>query len=217
MAVVACVATCGLLISRTPQHLKCKRPPLKCRVLHVQAVRRRLADVAPHLGQLDTVQHPLWLNGEYFKVRLPLCALYCLCLSPRPPITPPRPALLSLQAIYIPAEYQVVTQLSPMCCGDCCGGGMTHRVYLLCRRLQRARGSRQRRTGRPSPRPSTTTTRRTPSAAPPPPWPSAPWPRPTPHTPRNEGGPEVRRAHGVPAARPSIAPARQWHTLTRSR
>jgi len=34
-----------------------------------QAVRARLADVAPHLGQLDTVQPPLWLNGEYFKVR----------------------------------------------------------------------------------------------------------------------------------------------------
>ncbi len=43
--------------------------PLKCHVSDKQAVRRRLADVAPHLGQLDTVQHPLWLNGEYFKVQ----------------------------------------------------------------------------------------------------------------------------------------------------
>jgi NADH dehydrogenase (ubiquinone) Fe-S protein 1 len=33
----------------------------------LEAVRGRLADVAPHLGQHDTVQHPLWLNGEYFK------------------------------------------------------------------------------------------------------------------------------------------------------
>ena len=36
----------------------------------LEGVRSRLADVAPHLGQLDTVQPPLWLNGEYFKVRL---------------------------------------------------------------------------------------------------------------------------------------------------
>ncbi len=33
-----------------------------------QAVRERLADVAPHLGQLDAVQPPIWLNGQYFKV-----------------------------------------------------------------------------------------------------------------------------------------------------
>ena len=33
------------------------------------AVRARLADVAPHFGASDTVQLPMWLNGEYFKVR----------------------------------------------------------------------------------------------------------------------------------------------------
>lgn len=33
-------------------------------------VRARLVDVAPHLGHLDAVEHPLWLNGEYFKVDL---------------------------------------------------------------------------------------------------------------------------------------------------
>lgn len=32
-------------------------------------LRRRLADVAPHFGATDTVQLPMWLNGEYFKVR----------------------------------------------------------------------------------------------------------------------------------------------------
>ena len=33
------------------------------------AVRARLAGVAPHFGASDTVQLPMWLNGEYFKVR----------------------------------------------------------------------------------------------------------------------------------------------------
>jgi NADH dehydrogenase (ubiquinone) Fe-S protein 1 len=31
-------------------------------------VRRRLADVAPHLARRDALEPPLWLNGEYFKV-----------------------------------------------------------------------------------------------------------------------------------------------------
>jgi NADH dehydrogenase (ubiquinone) Fe-S protein 1 len=34
----------------------------------LEEVRRRLADVAPHLGRRDAVEPPLWLNGEYFKV-----------------------------------------------------------------------------------------------------------------------------------------------------
>ncbi|KAI3438458.1 hypothetical protein D9Q98_000887 [Chlorella vulgaris] len=33
----------------------------------LEEVRRRLADVAPHLGRRDAVEPPLWLNGEYFK------------------------------------------------------------------------------------------------------------------------------------------------------
>jgi len=33
-------------------------------------LRKRLADVAPHLGAHDAVQLPMWLNGEYFKVRI---------------------------------------------------------------------------------------------------------------------------------------------------
>lgn len=35
----------------------------------LEDVRRRLADVAPHFGRRDAVEAPLWLNGEYFKVR----------------------------------------------------------------------------------------------------------------------------------------------------
>ena len=35
-------------------------------------VRERLADVAPHMAEVHTVQPPLWLNGEYFKVSPPL-------------------------------------------------------------------------------------------------------------------------------------------------
>lgn len=31
-------------------------------------MRHRLGDVAPHLSDLDQVQPPLWLNGQYFKV-----------------------------------------------------------------------------------------------------------------------------------------------------
>ncbi|GAB4823947.1 hypothetical protein N2152v2_010993 [Parachlorella kessleri] len=30
-------------------------------------VKRRLADVAPHLGRLDAVEQPLWLSPEYYK------------------------------------------------------------------------------------------------------------------------------------------------------
>ncbi|CAL8464942.1 g4477 [Coccomyxa elongata] len=30
-------------------------------------VRARLADMAPHFAQVDTVQSPMWLNGEYFQ------------------------------------------------------------------------------------------------------------------------------------------------------
>lgn len=33
-------------------------------------LRQRMADVAPHLAKNDTVESPMWLNGEYFKVRL---------------------------------------------------------------------------------------------------------------------------------------------------
>ncbi|EIE20556.1 NADH:ubiquinone oxidoreductase 76 kDa subunit, partial [Coccomyxa subellipsoidea C-169] len=33
----------------------------------VEQVRSRLADVAPHFVEVDTVQSPMWLNGEYFK------------------------------------------------------------------------------------------------------------------------------------------------------
>ena len=33
----------------------------------LDGVRRRLADVAPHLGRRDALEPPLWLNGEYWK------------------------------------------------------------------------------------------------------------------------------------------------------
>lgn len=39
-------------------------------------VRARLAQVAPHFAQVDTVQSPMWLNGEYFQVRA-----FLLCLE----------------------------------------------------------------------------------------------------------------------------------------
>ena len=35
-------------------------------------VRSRLADVSPHFAEVDSVQTPIWLNGEYFKVWLPI-------------------------------------------------------------------------------------------------------------------------------------------------
>jgi NADH dehydrogenase (ubiquinone) Fe-S protein 1 len=35
----------------------------------VVGVRERLATVAPHMGEVKAVEAPLWLNGEYFKVR----------------------------------------------------------------------------------------------------------------------------------------------------
>ena len=39
-------------------------------------LRQRLADVAPHFGATDTVQLPMWLNGEYFKVGLAFSPLH---------------------------------------------------------------------------------------------------------------------------------------------
>ena len=35
------------------------------------ALRQRMAEVAPHFAATDTVQLPMWLNGEYFKVSAP--------------------------------------------------------------------------------------------------------------------------------------------------
>ena len=35
------------------------------------ALRKRMAEVAPHFAATDTVQLPMWLNGEYFKVSTP--------------------------------------------------------------------------------------------------------------------------------------------------
>lgn len=32
-------------------------------------VRARLVELAPHLKRVDATETPLWLNGEYFKVR----------------------------------------------------------------------------------------------------------------------------------------------------
>ncbi len=45
----------------------------------VEQVRSRLADVAPHFAEVDTVQSPMWLNGEYFKVGCPPLALPAAC------------------------------------------------------------------------------------------------------------------------------------------
>lgn len=33
----------------------------------LQAVRMRLAEVAPHFGVLNAVEAPVWLNGQYIK------------------------------------------------------------------------------------------------------------------------------------------------------
>ena len=35
----------------------------------IHGVRDRLASVAPHMAEVKAVEAPLWLNGEYFKVR----------------------------------------------------------------------------------------------------------------------------------------------------
>lgn len=34
-----------------------------------EGARERLSHLAPHLKFLDKTEPPLWLNGEYFKVR----------------------------------------------------------------------------------------------------------------------------------------------------
>ena len=49
----------------------------------LQGVQKRLSDLAPHLGRVDSIEPPLWLNGQYFKVldsylTDPLC---CFILS----------------------------------------------------------------------------------------------------------------------------------------
>ena len=43
---------------------------------NLQGVQKRLADLAPHLGRVDTIETPLWLNGQYFKVVLALELLF---------------------------------------------------------------------------------------------------------------------------------------------
>ena len=54
---------------------------------NITQLRERMADVAPHLVKNDTVESPMWLNGEYFKVkRLALTAVqpcYMHLCSPR--------------------------------------------------------------------------------------------------------------------------------------
>ena len=40
-------------------------------------LRQRMADVAPHLAKNDTVESPMWLNGEYFKVIPPADMAFC--------------------------------------------------------------------------------------------------------------------------------------------
>jgi len=35
---------------------------------NIGELRERMADVAPHLAKNDTVESPMWLYGEYFKV-----------------------------------------------------------------------------------------------------------------------------------------------------
>jgi len=62
---------------RAPSQLPCPTCPPPAQVLgtplpynSLDDVRRRLADVAPHFGRRDAVEAPLWLNGEYFKVRM---------------------------------------------------------------------------------------------------------------------------------------------------
>lgn len=36
---------------------------------NINELRKRMTDVAPHLAKNDFVESPMWLNGEYFKVR----------------------------------------------------------------------------------------------------------------------------------------------------
>jgi len=47
----------------------------------LQEVRGRLSDLAPHLGRLDAVELPMWLNGQYFKVS----AFACTTIAERDP------------------------------------------------------------------------------------------------------------------------------------
>lgn len=47
-----------------------------------EGARERLSHLAPHLKFLDKTEPPLWLNGEYFKVRRP-CVIGMWGLQPR--------------------------------------------------------------------------------------------------------------------------------------
>ena len=54
----------------------------------INELRQRMTDVAPHLAKNDSVESPMWLNGEYFKVSsTPLFAVLrfwrcCCCMKP---------------------------------------------------------------------------------------------------------------------------------------
>lgn len=48
---------------------------------NITQLRERMADVAPHLVKNDTVESPMWLNGEYFKVQYHVLSLVEPCFA----------------------------------------------------------------------------------------------------------------------------------------
>ena len=52
---------------------------------NINELRQRMADVAPHLAKNDSVEPPMWLNGEYFKVSAGSAELLLVLVTPWSP------------------------------------------------------------------------------------------------------------------------------------
>ena len=82
----------------------------------IDGVRARLAEVAPHMGEVKAVEAPLWLNGEYFKVRHSRvaahharlrCSLHLWQVSPKPVAVVPCNAV-TLQPMAYPQQVKLL-------------------------------------------------------------------------------------------------------------
>ena len=100
-------------------------------------VHQRLEEVAPHFGRISSVQKPLWLNGEYFKVRPPCPGL----------VSAGRPCVRRIAGLAAPAMQQPAVGCLPRGIAEGC-------ARCLCRPMQTGRPRRTRPRRSPSTAPS---------------------------------------------------------------
>lgn len=107
----------------------------------IDEVRGRLTDVAPHFAELDSVQSPIWLNGEYFKVRASELLSSCGTFPADQPITRPfiglKPSKCSRALTCRAATLELTYSLSSSKCSpqDWQGWEAMWGVLILCIKL----------------------------------------------------------------------------------